>query len=184
MHFVCHCSRFCHLVSLRLAACPLHLIEAYPIRISRAMFDEILSFLPLASLYQMRSINRATCRIIEYMDEFVNTYSEALLLLNKAPSPMIEIEEDLDLEAEAVLQKEQAAEEERRARARSRSRKRQEKKHDKFLRRPNGRYKAFPSLLTPRGIALDMSRLAPTKPQSQTTGFKTKKAADQKKQKK
>jgi hypothetical protein len=29
-----------------------------------------------------------------------------------------------------------------------------------------------------------MSRLAPTKPQSQTTGFKTKKAADQKKQKK
>jgi hypothetical protein len=44
--------------------------------------------------------------------------------------------------------------------------------------------KAFPSLLTPRGIALDMSRLAPTKPQSQTTGFKTKKAADQKKQKK
>jgi hypothetical protein len=43
--------------------------------------------------------------------------------------------------------------------------------------------KAFPSLLTPRGIALDMSRLAPTKPQSQTTGFKTKKAADQKKNK-
>ena len=142
-HFVCHCSRFCHLVSLRLAACPLHLIEAYPIRISRAMFDEILSFLPLASLYQMRSINRATCRTIEYMDEFVNKYSEALLLLNKAPSPMIEIEEDLDLEAEAVLQKEQAAEEERRARARSRSRKRQEKKHDEFLRRRNGRYKSF-----------------------------------------
>ena len=107
---------------------PLHLIEAYPIRISRAMCDEILSFLPLTSLYQMRSINRATCRTIEYMDEFVNKYSEALLLLNKAPSPMIEIEEDLDLEAEAVLQKEQAAEEERRARARSRSRKRQEKK--------------------------------------------------------
>ena len=44
--------------------------------------------------------------------------------------------------------------------------------------------KAFPSLLTPRGIALDMSRLALTKPQSQTTGFKTKKAADQKKQNK
>ena len=145
-HFVCHCSRFCHLVSLRLAACPLHLIEAYPIRISRAMFDEILSFLPLASSYQMRSINRATCRTIEYMDEFVNKYSEALLRLNKAPSPMIEIEEDLDhldLEAEAVLQKEQAAEEERRARARSRSRKRQEKKHDEFPRRRNGRYKSF-----------------------------------------
>ncbi|CAL1139795.1 unnamed protein product [Cladocopium goreaui] len=113
-------------------------VGAYPIRISRAMCDEILSFLPLTSLYQMRSINRATCRTIEYMDEFVNKYSEALLLLNKAPSPMIEIEEDLDLEAEAVLQKEQAAEEERRARARSRSRKRQEKKHDEFLRRRNG----------------------------------------------
>ena len=59
---------------------------------------------------------------------------------------MIEIEEDLDhldLEAEAVLQKEQAAEEERRAIARSRSRKRQEKKHDEFLRRRNGRYKSF-----------------------------------------
>ena len=44
--------------------------------------------------------------------------------------------------------------------------------------------KAFPSLLTPRGIALDMSRLAPTKPQSQTTGFKTKKTLIKKKQNK
>ena len=44
--------------------------------------------------------------------------------------------------------------------------------------------KAFPSLLTPRGIALDMSRLAPTKPQSQTTGFKTKKPLIKKKQNK
>ena len=107
------------------------------------MFDGILSFLPLASLYQMRSINRATCRTIEYMDEFVNKYSEALLLLNKAPSPMLDIEEDLDLEGEAVLQKEQAAEEERRARARSRSRKRQQKKRDSIHRRQDGRYQSF-----------------------------------------
>ena len=70
----------------------------------------------------MRSTNRATCRTIEYMDQFVNKYSEALLLLNKAPSPMLDIE-DQDLEGEAVLQKEQAAEEDRRARARSRSEK-------------------------------------------------------------
>jgi hypothetical protein len=35
---------------------------------------------------------------------------------------------------------------------------------------------AFPILLAPGGIALDMSRLAPTKPQSQTTCFKTKKS--------
>ena len=94
-------------------------------------------------MYQMRSTNRATCRTIEYMDEFVNKYSEVLLLLNKAPSPMLEIEEDLDLEGEAVLQKEQAAEEDRRARARSRSRKRQQKKRDKFLRRRIGRYNSF-----------------------------------------
>ena len=107
------------------------------------MFDEILSFLPLASLYQMRSINRATCRTVEYMDEFVNKYSEALLLLNKAPSPMLDIEEDLDLEGEAVLQKEQAAEEDRRARARSRSRKRQQKKRDRIHRRQDGRYQSF-----------------------------------------
>ena len=107
------------------------------------MFDEILSFLPLASLYQMRSINRATCRTIEYMDEFVNKYSEALLLLNKAPSPMLDIEEDLDLEGEAVLQQEQAAEEDRRARARSRSRNRQQKKRDKIQRRRDGRYNSF-----------------------------------------
>jgi len=107
------------------------------------MFDEILSFLPLASLYQMRSINRAACRTIEYMDEFVNKYSEALLLLNKAPSPMLDIEEDLDLEGEAVLQKEQAAEEDRRARARSRSRNRQQKKRDKIQRRRDGRYNCF-----------------------------------------
>jgi hypothetical protein len=40
---------------------------------------------------------------------------------------------------------------------------------------------AFPILLTPRGIALDTSRLAPTKPQSQTTCYENKKAADQKK---
>ena len=112
------------------------------------MFDEILSFLPLASLYQMRSINRATCRTIEYMDEFVNKYSEALLLLNKAPSPMLDIEEDLDLEGEAVLQKKQAAEEDRRARARrararSRSRKRQQRKRDRIHRRQDGRYQSF-----------------------------------------
>jgi len=31
--------------------------------------------------------------------------------------------------------------------------------------------RAFPILLTPRGIALDMPRLAPTKPQSQTTCY-------------
>ena len=115
------------------------------------MFDEILSFLPLASLYQMRSINKATCRTIEYMDEFVSKYSEALLQLNKAPSPMTKIEEDLDPEGEAVLQKEQAAEEERRARARSRSRKRQQKKRDKFLRRGDGRYNSFSDCLTPSG---------------------------------
>ena len=78
------------------------------------MFDGILSFLPLASLYQMRSINRATCRTIEYM-----------------------------VEGEAVLQKEQAAEEERRARARSRSRKRQQKKRDRIHRRQDGRYQSF-----------------------------------------
>jgi hypothetical protein len=41
--------------------------------------------------------------------------------------------------------------------------------------------RAFPILLTPRGIALDTSRLAPTKPQSQTTCYENKKAADQKK---
>ena len=41
--------------------------------------------------------------------------------------------------------------------------------------------RAFPILLTPRGIALDMSRLAPTKPQSQTTCYGKKTAADQKK---
>ena len=88
---------------------------------------------------------------------------------------MIEIEEDLDLEAEAVLQKEQAAEEERRARARSRSRKDKRRNMTNSCDDEMDAIKAFPSLLTPRGIALDMSRLAPTKPQSQTTGFKTKK---------
>jgi len=115
------------------------------------------------------------------MDEFVNKYSEALLLLNKAPSPMLDIEEDLDLEGEAVLQKEQAAEEERRARARSRSRKRQQKKRDSIHRRQDGRYQSFSdSSYSYRGIALDMSRLASTKPQSQTTCYGKKNAADKK----
>ena len=134
------------------------------------MLDAILSFLPLASLYQMRSINRATCRTIEYMDEFVNKYSEALLLLNKAPSPSKKILKAKQFYKKSKQPKRTGEHERAAARESDNRRNVTESTDDKM-----DAIRAFPILLTPRGIALDMSRLAPTKPQSQTTCYGKKK---------
>ena len=112
------------------------------------MFTEVLSFLQLHSLLQLRPINKETCREVEFHDDFCNSYAHALTKLNPVNSPLHSPNEHPDPEGEAVLHEAvlQEIEQDRIYQlqpARSRSRRQAQRKRDKELRRRQGRENVF-----------------------------------------
>lgn len=107
------------------------------------MFTEVLSFLHLHSLLQLRPINKETCREVEFHDDFCNSYAHALTKLNPVNSPLHSPNEHPDPEGEAVLHEIEQDRIYQQQRARSRSRRQAQRKRDKELRRRQGRENVF-----------------------------------------
>ena len=114
-------------------------IEAYALFLYQisTMIENVVPFLPLTALLQVRVMNLTICRIIEFTDVFANQYSKALHKLNPIASPIVDVETHSDPEAEAILQQEEAEEEEYQRRARSRSVRRLHRKKEKHRRKKN-----------------------------------------------
>ena len=104
----------------------------------KTMIGNMMPFLPLTTLLQVRVTNKTICSIIEFTDVFANQFSKALHKLNPVTSPIEEsVEAHSDPEAEAILLQEEAEEEEYQRRARSRSVRRLHRKQEKHRRKKN-----------------------------------------------
>ena len=105
------------------------------------MFANVIAFLNLKSMLQLRVINKDTCRVIEYTDTFIKCYSIVLATVQNDVLPLSP-NDDPDPEGQAVLREvqEQEAELERRARSRSREQARRKRSKQRKYKKRIGIY--------------------------------------------